>query len=119
MGFERCVIPVRGEQCQHLQCFGLGAYLESNMKMKALNNRFTCPVCGNVLKPRDLRVDSFVQKVLEETEAHIEEVQILQDGSYRVIEEVTVDKAEVAKAREAKILAEATVAREEGSEITE
>merc|ERR1719468_506343 len=61
LSFERVVIPVRGEQCMHLQCFGLGAYLESNMKMRALNNRWTCPVCGNVLKPSDLRVDGFVE----------------------------------------------------------
>ena len=58
---------------RHLQCFGLGAYLESNMKMRALNNRpasrfgrlwsvehsrcrWTCPVCSNILKPHDLVV---------------------------------------------------------------
>merc|ERR1711897_40136 len=66
LSFERVVNPVRGEQCMHLQCFGLGAYLESNMKMRALNNRWTCPVCANVLKPRDLRIDCFVERVLTE-----------------------------------------------------
>merc|ERR1719321_32023 len=64
LSFERVVIPVRGETCMHLQCFGLGAYLESNMKMRALNNRWTCPVCGNQLKPRELRIDTYVEKVL-------------------------------------------------------
>merc|ERR1719327_1831802 len=88
LSFERVVHPVRGETCVHLQCFGLGAYLESNMKMRALNNRWTCPVCSNVLKPRDLRVDAYVEKVLSETPAHIDEVQIMEDGSYRCIEEV-------------------------------
>merc|ERR1712087_962074 len=73
LSFERVVIPVRGEQCQHLQCFGLGAYLESNMKMRALNNRWTCPVCGNRLKPHDLRVDDFVDKVLKETPPQYDE----------------------------------------------
>lgn len=92
LSFERVVIPVRGEQCMHLQCFGLGAYLESNMKMRALNNRWTCPVCGNVLKPSDLRVDGFVERVLTETPSHIEEVLIMPDGSYRCIEEMP-DKA--------------------------
>ncbi|CAE8662463.1 unnamed protein product, partial [Polarella glacialis] len=54
LSFERCEIPVRGENCMHLQCFGLGAYLESNARMRAMNNRWTCPVCSNVLKPSEL-----------------------------------------------------------------
>jgi hypothetical protein len=88
LSFERVVIPVRGDKCAHLQCFGLGAYLESNMKMRAVNNRWTCPVCTNSLKPSDLRVDTYVKKVLEETPPSVDEVEILQDGSYRCIEEV-------------------------------
>jgi len=95
LSFERVVIPVRGEQCMHLQCFGLGAYLESNMKMRALNNRWTCPVCGNVLKPRDLRIDGFVERILADTPTHIEEVLIMQDGSYLCIEEELEKAADV------------------------
>mmetsp|Transcript_43944 Transcript_43944/g.116164 ORF Transcript_43944/g.116164 Transcript_43944/m.116164 type:complete len:758 (-) Transcript_43944:214-2487(-) len=89
LSFERVEIPVRGESCMHLQCFGLGAYLESNMKMRALNNRWTCPVCGNILKPRELRVDGFVERVLE-TPGHIEEVLIMKDGSFRCLESAKV-----------------------------
>jgi hypothetical protein len=92
LSFERVVIPVRGETCVHLQCFGLGAYLESNMKMRAMNNRWTCPVCTNVLKPLDLRVDAYVEKVLAETPPHIDEVQIMEDGGYRCIEEEADEK---------------------------
>mmetsp|Transcript_81855 Transcript_81855/g.171215 ORF Transcript_81855/g.171215 Transcript_81855/m.171215 type:complete len:821 (-) Transcript_81855:236-2698(-) len=87
LSFERCSIPVRGENCMHLQCFGLLAYLESNMKMRALNNRWTCPVCNCMLRPQDLRRDAYVEKVLAETPEHIDEVLIMQDGSYRCIEE--------------------------------
>eukprot|EP00927_Polykrikos_kofoidii_P035021 TRINITY_DN29606_c0_g1_i1.p1 TRINITY_DN29606_c0_g1~~TRINITY_DN29606_c0_g1_i1.p1 ORF type:complete len:876 (+),score=144.71 TRINITY_DN29606_c0_g1_i1:43-2628(+) len=87
LSFERVQIPVRGEQCSHLQCFGLGAYLESNMKMRALNNRWTCPVCSTILKPQDLRVDGFVDRVLAETASYIEEVAIGPDGSYYPIED--------------------------------
>jgi len=87
LSFERVDTPVRGEACVHLQCFGLNAYLDSNSKMRALNNRWTCPVCSNILKPADLRVDKFVQKVLSETPSHVEEVVIQQDGTYKVVEE--------------------------------
>merc|ERR1719253_1508233 len=57
------------------------------MKMRSMNNRWTCPVCSNVLKPGDLRIDSFVERVLAETPEHVEEVLIMQDGSYKIIEE--------------------------------
>lgn len=118
LSFERVVIPVRGEQCMHLQCFGLGAYLESNMKMRALNNRWTCPVCANVLKPRDLRIDCFVERVLTETPSHIDEVLIMQDGSYRCIEEMTEDKAATEEAT-LKGADNANTKEVEGSEVTE
>lgn len=98
LSFLRVELPVRGEQCMHLQCFGLEAYLQSNMKMKALNNRWTCPVCSNILKPQDLRVDAYVQKVLDETPSYIEEVLINQDGSYRVIDEDGEDQDKEAMA---------------------
>mmetsp|Transcript_124464 Transcript_124464/g.265273 ORF Transcript_124464/g.265273 Transcript_124464/m.265273 type:complete len:837 (+) Transcript_124464:155-2665(+) len=122
LSFEKCVIPCRGEQCMHLQCFGLGAYLESNMKMRALNNRWTCPVCTNVLKPRDLRVDAYVERVLSETPSHVEEVLIMQDGSYRIIEELPQDPVaaqaqQAAREREValeKARAEVQAAAEEG-----
>lgn len=92
LSFERVVIPVRGESCMHLQCFGLGAYLESNAKMRALNNRWTCPVCANILRPRDLRIDAYVDKVLQETPPHVEDVLIMQDGSYKIVEEQLIPK---------------------------
>lgn len=93
LSFERVEIPVRGESCMHLQCFGLSAYLESNMKMKAHNNRWTCPVCSNVLKPHDLRVDKYVKRVLSETASHVDEVLINRDGSYTVIEDEQMEAA--------------------------
>jgi len=93
LSFERVVIPTRGEGCMHLQCFGLGAYLESNAKMRALNNRWTCPVCSCVLRPQDLRIDGYVERVLAETPPYIDEVEIMEGGAYRCIEEEDMPKA--------------------------
>jgi len=120
LSFERCTIPVRGEQCQHLQCFGLQAYLESNMKMRALNNRWTCPVCSCVLRPQDLRVDSYVEKVLSETPEHIDEVLIMQDGNYRCIEDFPMDQAYVEKEKAKEAAAREAEARTaDDVEVTE
>eukprot|EP00435_Cladocopium_sp_Y103_P046808 s1477_g13.t1 len=52
--FVTAIVCYSRTQERHLQCFGLAAYLEANLKMRALNNRWTCPVCSNVLKPHDL-----------------------------------------------------------------
>jgi len=58
------------------------------MKMRALNNRWTCPVCGNVLRPQDLLIDSYVDRILADTPCHIEEVLITEDGGFICIEEM-------------------------------
>jgi hypothetical protein len=80
---ERVVAPVRGENCQHLQCFGLDAYLTSNLKMGAFNNRWMCPVCSLSLRPAQLRLDAYVVSILEGTTEDDEEVTILPDGSWK------------------------------------
>jgi len=97
LSFERVVIPVRGESCMHLQCFGLGAYLESNVKMRSLNNRWTCPVCGVTLRPRDLRLDGYVAKVLADTPDHVDEVVILPGGDIKWVEGTQEERDEEAQ----------------------
>merc|ERR1712196_413189 len=76
-------MPVRGEHCQHLQCFELSAYLQSNQKMRAFNNRWTCPLCSLTLHPSDLRHDTYVASVLKGIAADVEEVAVMADGSWK------------------------------------
>lgn len=85
LSMERVKEPVRGERCWHLQCFGLRAYLESNLYMRAFNNRWTCPVCSNVLHPSDLRIDGFVERVLADTSEAVEEVEIDAEGNWKTL----------------------------------
>ena len=49
--------PARGISCTHLQCFDLEAYLVSNYRTRAFNNRWRCPVCS--LELRSLAVQTF------------------------------------------------------------
>lgn len=81
---ERVEVPVRGENCQHLQCFSLEAFLVSNSKMSAFNNRWVCPICSLVLRPIDLRVDAFVETIAKDTSASgdADEVAITADGTW-------------------------------------
>jgi len=81
---ERIKDPVRGIQCQHLQCFSLDAYLQSNRQMRAFNNRWKCPVCTLILRPDDLTFDPYVDEVLAATSEEVDEVVVSVDGSWRV-----------------------------------
>lgn len=86
ISMERMDLPVRGKLCKHLQCFGLRAYCHSNSMMRAFNNRWTCPVCAIVLRPRDLCIDAYVMRILTETsEGDAEEVLMMADGSWKNI----------------------------------
>eukprot|EP00931_Biecheleriopsis_adriatica_P055360 TRINITY_DN32712_c0_g1_i2.p1 TRINITY_DN32712_c0_g1~~TRINITY_DN32712_c0_g1_i2.p1 ORF type:complete len:434 (-),score=73.33 TRINITY_DN32712_c0_g1_i2:70-1320(-) len=80
---ERVNVPVRGEHCEHLQCFSLEAFLVSNQKMSAFNSRWVCPVCSLVLRPTDLRIDAFVEDVLAKTAEDVEEVALKADGTWK------------------------------------
>lgn len=69
--FSQIQTPVRGWKCQHFQCFDLEGYLISNRRMKAVNNRWSCPVCNIVLKPpADLCIDTYFDDILESTRKH-------------------------------------------------
>jgi len=80
---DRIVDPVRGTECQHLQCFGLEAYLTSNKQMRAFNNRWQCPVCTLVLRPPDLCRDPYMAHILASTSTEVEEVAMAGDGAWK------------------------------------
>ena len=63
--------PVKGQWCDHYECFDLNNYIESNTKSKA----WICPVCPSD-KPVNLYRDEFMMALIEasngETEAEID-----------------------------------------------
>lgn len=80
---DRLDIPARGLRCKHLRCFGLWAYFKSNHGMSAFNKRWTCPVCGDSLRPKDLCIDGYVEGILAATrELDADEVTVAPDGSW-------------------------------------
>lgn len=84
---DRIDEPVRGQDCQHIQCFGLEAHITSNRQMKAFNNRWVCPVCSLVLRPYSLVFDQYCAEILAATDADCEEVFIdANTGAWGVVE---------------------------------
>jgi hypothetical protein len=80
------VTPVRGIHCKHMQCFDLRNYLESN---KAISGtRWRCGVCEGFIAVRDLVVDGFCLKILDDVKDQVnsdrETVELFQDGTWKL-----------------------------------
>lgn len=58
----RVTNPVRGQWCEHFQCFDLETYVMSNAKIN--NRKWICPVCP-ADKPVQLFRDEFMLRLLE------------------------------------------------------
>jgi len=110
-------LPARGELCRHLQCFDLEAYLVANYRTRAFNKRWRCPVCFLDLRPQDLRVDGFVERVLRETQG-ASEVLVSPDGSWRAVAaaEAEADDVEAGQRRRRRAGGACVVEEEESTE---
>jgi hypothetical protein len=52
--------PVRGVDCEHIQCYDADAYIDVNIRTRNVEKRWHCPVCSKIVRPEDLIVDGFV-----------------------------------------------------------
>jgi hypothetical protein len=59
---KKIEIPARGTSCQHLECFDLKTYL--TLYFDYLNSSADCPICKKPSTKQHLRVDSFIQNIL-------------------------------------------------------
>ncbi|KAK6344978.1 hypothetical protein TWF718_006923 [Orbilia javanica] len=72
-------VPVRGKDCQHLDCFDLKGYLTSRTKFPtgfSVPDSWKCPICSCECTPATLIVDGF----MKDTVSKLKEVQA--DGQY-------------------------------------
>lgn len=53
--------PVRGVDCEHIQCYDADAYIDVNIRTRNVEKRWKCPVCCKIVRPEDLIVDAFLQ----------------------------------------------------------
>ncbi|KIX07663.1 uncharacterized protein Z518_02316 [Rhinocladiella mackenziei CBS 650.93] len=85
------VVPVRGKQCRHRECFDLEAFLLSRtsyVKKSGLTSpdQWKCPICREDARPQMLVIDGFLQtvrKTLEETnKLDTKAILVKEDGSW-------------------------------------
>ncbi|CBZ56311.1 Suppressor of variegation 2-10, isoform E,related [Neospora caninum Liverpool] len=85
--FTRIEVPCRGRACMHLQCYDLAGYLLVTKNTKAFNTRWKCPECHLYVRPDELVIDGFVQKILSGTDEDATVVELQADASFRVVTE--------------------------------
>lgn len=61
----RIMIPARGDDCRHLQCFDLESFIQVTKGSKAFNNRWKCPECPLILRNDAIVIDPFVSEILK------------------------------------------------------
>lgn len=89
--------PVRGNECQHRECFDLEAFLlsrTSRVKGSAMTNpdQWKCPICKKDARPQKLVIDGFLREVREQLDAqHLldtKAILVKEDGSWEVKSDV-------------------------------
>jgi hypothetical protein len=76
--------PVRGNSCDHPQCFSLEPYVMMQKVSKV--NRWKCPICTKLAL--SLVIDDFFSAIMQEAQMlqEPEFVEIFRDGSYRIVD---------------------------------
>ncbi|KAH7711434.1 Ubiquitin carboxyl-terminal hydrolase family protein, partial [Aphelenchoides avenae] len=92
---SRIEIPVRTQNCTHLQCFDLARHLKSHDRDllgadASVDNIYIswfCPICKAQAEVRDLHVDGYFDSLLQKYKdlEKVEEVEVISDGSHRPI----------------------------------
>jgi E3 SUMO-protein ligase PIAS1 len=78
----RMNIPARTKTCSHLQCFDLLNYLNMNEKRPS----WKCPQCNANAHFDNLIVDQYFMDLLKAVEQNVEEVELLRDGNWKILE---------------------------------
>jgi len=82
-------VPVRGKKCKHTQCFDLKNYLLSNSHVSG--GRWRCLVCEDFVPVRDLMIDGFIGKILEDHGQDVsssrDKVEIHRNGTWKFLQE--------------------------------
>ena len=65
ISLDKIKIAGRGVNCKHLRCFDLAYFLDVNRHTSNINLRWLCPICYDLLLPKGLVKDTFIQGILD------------------------------------------------------
>lgn len=72
--------PVRFDNCEHLECFDAGNYLQMNAKKPA----WSCPICNKRLPFGTLRIDKWFQEILIKAGSNVREIELDSSGNFKI-----------------------------------
>ena len=76
-------IPVRFDNCEHLECFDVGNYLQMNARKPA----WSCPICNKRLPFGTLRIDRWFQGILQKAGAKTREIELDGTGNFKITDQ--------------------------------
>ncbi|KAM7301101.1 E3 SUMO-protein ligase PIAS2 [Ixodes scapularis] len=80
----RLVVPCRGADCRHVQCFDALAYLRLNEA--TVRPLWRCPVCDKDVDVRALRLDLFTLEVLRQVAESCDAVKLFGGGLWTAVD---------------------------------
>lgn len=85
----RLVVPCRGVDCKHLQCFDALAYLRLNEA--TVRPLWRCPVCDRDVSVQELCLDLFTRELLQRVAKTCDAVRFFGDGRWTPVDRRPVD----------------------------
>lgn len=83
LSYCRINIPVRSIQCDHMECFDALSYLQLQQQATT----WSCPICNKSVDFSSLRVDEYVQEILQSTALYdIDHIIIESNGEWAMPE---------------------------------
>ena len=80
-------IPVRFDNCKHIDCFDARNFLQMAYKKPS----WKCPHCNNHFAYGTLRIDQWFQDLLNKVAKGTREIEIAPDGSFKVLDKDSDD----------------------------
>lgn len=86
LGKTRMKMPAKSISCKHLQCFDAGTFILMNEK----KSTWSCPTCNQPCLYDDIQIESYFLEVVISPNVpdSCEEIELLDDGTWKVCEEI-------------------------------
>merc|ERR1712032_382334 len=84
LSFRRIKVPVKGKNCEHVQCFDAENYFQ--YQRTARNAKFKCFICHKELKRiDDIEIDIWFENILSNTKENteVDQIEYFDDGTWK------------------------------------
>lgn len=76
--YMRMATPCRADTCEHIQCFDAQSFYSMNEQ----SPQWLCPVCNQSILSDQLRLDGYVEDILQRVPTDVDTVMVESDGTW-------------------------------------